>query len=248
MWIARLVVANLGLVAAAALAEVEIDTKVDSTAHSSEATVGNVRPGRILFLGNSITLHGPNADIGWTNNWGMAASAMEKDYVHIMARSISADTGTSPITMIENIADLERKYGTYDPSRLTKALDFKADTVIVAIGENVPALDSEGSKTKFTKNMLKLLTDLKKGGNPTIIVRSSFWPDKIKDEILRQVCGVVDGVFVDIGGLSKDESHYARSERSYAHSGVAAHPGDKGMQAIADALLAAMKNAKAANE
>jgi lysophospholipase L1-like esterase len=76
-------------------------------------------------------------------------------------------------------------------------------------------------------------------------VRSSFWQNTTKDEILKQACQEAGGVFVDISGLSKDESHFARSERSYAHSGVAAHPGDKGMQAIADALLAALKNAKA---
>lgn len=35
-------------------------------------------PDRILFLGNTLTRHGPLAAIGWTNNCGMAASAPEK--------------------------------------------------------------------------------------------------------------------------------------------------------------------------
>ena len=39
---------------------------------------------RVLFVGNSITLHGPRPQIGWTNNWGMAASARDKDYVHLL--------------------------------------------------------------------------------------------------------------------------------------------------------------------
>lgn len=30
---------------------------------------------KVLFLGNSITKHGPKADIDWSGNWGMAATA-----------------------------------------------------------------------------------------------------------------------------------------------------------------------------
>lgn len=30
---------------------------------------------KVLVYGNSIALHVPKADIGWTNSWGMAASA-----------------------------------------------------------------------------------------------------------------------------------------------------------------------------
>lgn len=209
------------------------------------ATTGYSGTERILFLGNSITLHGPRTEIGWTNNWGMAASAQDKDYVHILARAVATHTKTAPSVMVENVADFERHYETYDLAKLKKDIDFKASIVIVAIGENVPAIASEEAKTKFKASVLKLLKALKGSNNPTIIVRSSFWQNKTKDEILQQACQEAGGVFVDISNLSKDESHFARSERSYAHSGVAAHPGDKGMQAIADALLAALKNAKA---
>ena len=37
---------------------------------------------RIMFLGNSMTYHGKKESIGWYNQWGMAASKEENDYVH----------------------------------------------------------------------------------------------------------------------------------------------------------------------
>jgi hypothetical protein len=38
-----------------------------------------------------------------------------------------------------------------------------------------------------------------------------------------------------------DERNYARSERSYQHAGVASHPGDRGMAAIAEEIVKAVK-------
>jgi hypothetical protein len=46
---------------------------------------------------------------------------------------------------------------------------------------------------------------------------------------------------VDIAALGKDESNYARAEQKLEHAGVAAHPGDKGMKAIAEAILTALQ-------
>ena len=40
---------------------------------------------KVLFLGNSITKHGPKADIDWSGNWGMAASEEAKDDVFALA-------------------------------------------------------------------------------------------------------------------------------------------------------------------
>lgn len=197
---------------------------------------------KVLFLGNSITKHGPKVDIGWTGNWGMAASAEEKDFVHIVAASLSKVAETKPEIMVKNIAEFERQYATYDAgTKLKEQFDFGADLVILAIGENVPNLATDEAKTQFKNSMTKLLNSLKTG-KPTIIVRSCFWANGAKDQILKEACQDVGGVFVDIGVLGKDESNYARSEREYKHKGVAAHPGDKGMQSIAAAILAAINN------
>ena len=43
---------------------------------------------RVLFVGNSITLHGVSPSIGWHGEWGMAASEKAKDYVHLMMDKI----------------------------------------------------------------------------------------------------------------------------------------------------------------
>ena len=77
-------------------------------------------------------------------------------------------------------------------------------------------------------------------GKPTIIVRSCFWANAAKDEALRGACTAVNGIHVDISTLSKDEKNYARSERPYKHAGVANHPGDAGMAAIAEVMVKAL--------
>lgn len=202
---------------------------------------------RLLFLGNSITRHGPKADIGWTGNWGMAASAMEKDYVHVLASALAERSKTPPLVMVENIADFERKPEGFDyKARLEKPLAFKANVIVVAIGENVPALRTDEAKSAFQEHLRKLLAALQGSDRPAIFVRSCFWPDAAKDQILKQVATEAGATFVDISALGKDPSNKASAERKIDHAGVAAHPGDKGMKAIADLLLRAMDEREAA--
>ena len=58
----------------------------------------------------------------------MAASAREKDYVHVLANSIAKLSGSPPEVRIDNIADFERHYDTYDlDTKLKSHLDFKPD-------------------------------------------------------------------------------------------------------------------------
>ncbi|MDZ4403432.1 SGNH/GDSL hydrolase family protein [Prosthecobacter sp.] len=208
----------------------------------SHAQVGKGE--RLLFIGNSITRHGPSAKVAWTGNWGMAASAEAKDYVHLVVDAVAKKRGVKPEFLVANVADLERSYATVDAAaKLTTEVAFKADTVIVAIGENVPGLKTAEAKTQFKEAMVKLLTLLKRDGQATLYVRSCFWADATKDAILKEACEATGGVFVDIGTLGKDEANYARSERKFEHEGVARHPGDKGMGAIADAIFVAMAKA-----
>jgi hypothetical protein len=196
---------------------------------------------KVLFLGNSITKHGPNATIDWSGNWGMAASAEDKDYVHLVTQGLAAKMGGAPEIMVRNIADYERAYADYDiAGKLKDAIDFPADLIIVAIGENVPLPKTPEEQAAFQGSVTKLLTAVKADRHPTLLVRSCFWANAAKDEALKKACAEVGGVFVDISALSKDEHNYARSERAFKNAGVAKHPGDQGMAAIATAILDAV--------
>ena len=80
----------------------------------AELHLGSLPVNRVLFLGNSITLHAPAPDIGWTGNWGMAASGEDKDYVHLLLDKIAVSSGGRPRFMVRNIAEFERELGAFN--------------------------------------------------------------------------------------------------------------------------------------
>ncbi|HOY60765.1 MAG TPA: SGNH/GDSL hydrolase family protein, partial [Verrucomicrobiota bacterium] len=203
---------------------------------------------RILFLGNSITLHGPKADIGWTANWGMAASSEDKDYVHLVTTALARHTGSTPQIMVRNIADFERNYASYDvDGQMRDLFGFDPDLVVLAIGENVPALASEEARAQFKAGVMRILGATLARRHPLVVVRSCFNADPTKDQLLKQAAEEAGALFVDAGPFGRDETNIARSERSFAHAGVAGHPGDKGMQALADAIVQAVLGRGAAS-
>ena len=204
--------------------------------------LGKLPAGKVLYLGNSITLHVPAPSIGWMGNWGMAASEEAKDYVHLLTAAVAGKTGVKPEILVRNIADFERGHETFDiETTLKEPLEFHADLIILAIGENVADLNTEEARVRYATAFSNLLSSLKKQGRPTIFVRSCFWPNQAKDEIMKRAATEADAIFVDIAELGAEETNAARSERQFENAGVAGHPGDKGMRAIAEALFAAIQ-------
>jgi hypothetical protein len=209
---------------------------------------GNMKADRILFLGNSITFHGPYA--GWSSvgGFGLAASAPEKDYVHVLTSAINAHTGgnlaLTPESLsvplwspgdtvaigdanIVNIADLfERNYSTWENSRFQQQIAAKPDIVVLQFGENMVA----GDMGKFKTALETLCTGLKNSSNPNIFITSFILgSNPTIDAIKQQVCAEDPShrIFVNLVGLVDT-------------SGAAAHPSDAGMATIANKLYGAM--------
>lgn len=213
-----------------------------SHAEDGELKVRSLRVGKVLFLGNSITRHGPAPDIGWEGDWGMAASTREHDYVHLLLNKFEQAAGGRPESLVRNVADFERKLSGFDiHSELKDELAFEADVVILAIGENAVSPTTDEMRTAFADAMDRLLAELKSHGRPTIFVRSQFWADPEKDRLLKAASDRAGTIFVDLGGLGAVPENEARSERTIAHAGVGAHPGDRGMAEIAQILWRAIE-------
>ena len=68
----------------------------------------DIKTQRVLILGNSITRHGVLEKIGWTTDWGMAASAQEKDFVHLIAHDLEELSGQKCELKIGNIGGWHR--------------------------------------------------------------------------------------------------------------------------------------------
>ena len=193
---------------------------------------------KVLFAGNSIARHAPKPEIGWTASWGMAASAEDKDYVHLVLGALrSREIGIEGC--IAQLAAWERQYwlGADILKDYQAAADFAADLIIVRLAENVPRdqLDAHS----FAPAYADLLDFLNPHRQAQVIVTTSFWQAECVDADIRLVAAQRGLPVVELGHLGKNDARKAVG--LFEHSGVAAHPGDAGMAAIAAAILDQVK-------
>ena len=186
-------------------------------------------PLRILILGNSITRHGPKADIGWSGDWGMAASAPEKDYVHRLYQKLT-DSGREVYMRIRQSAYWERNFREADClSLFANDRDFDADLIIFRLGDNIIEEDAPYFEDALCAFMAYL------GAKPGKIVFSTCWWDRPDlDEPIRRIAKQMQCPCAET--LCTDPSMKAYGK--FEHSGVAAHPGDSGMEMIAEKIFA----------
>lgn len=200
------------------------------------------RPLKVVCLGNSITRHGYLPDVEWYSDWGMAASKPENDYCHVLERELQAynkHTSVHPL----NIYAFE-KNPTCDINSLIGKTCAEADIIILRMCENVSNIDA------FEQNISRLIeycTNI----TPHVIVSGAFWPHEKKERILVSAAERHALEFVPLSWITYQSDVYPKKgDILYDIDGkqypitkefIITHPNDKGMRAIATALLRAIK-------
>ena len=196
----------------------------------------NGRGIRVMFVGNSITLHGILPEIGWYNEFGMAASAKEKDYVHLLEKNIK-EIDPEAVFCICQVASWESGYknGSEKLSLYDEARRFCADVIVLRFIENVKKEDYDSDV--FMRELDRLVMHLDGSGKAKMVITTGFWRHPGDGEI-RAYAKEKGIPCVELGDLGEDDQMKAKG--LFEHKGVANHPGDKGMKAIADRIMAVL--------
>lgn len=191
-----------------------------------------------LFLGNSLTYHAVIDEEPAEGKRGLTATSVDKDYVHVLLKTISEEHHVNIKYSILNIAQFERtitKY-SFEMGKLALAENKEPDYLFVQIGENV-AKDDILDPKKYEEEYIKLLSLFP---NSKKIVTIPFWPDKNKEYATTNVAIRSHSYLVDISHLGNgtDPLNFSSSYKDYKMPGVGNHPGDYGMANIAKCFYA----------
>ena len=193
----------------------------------------------ILFKGNSITRHRFNEytvkQLGWDHEAGMAASAMENDYAHVLCRLIGREL---PKMKVRPVLGAGNQYLLND---LAKFREIRPDLIVVQGGEHALA----SRKFAEYEKLLDTAFEEMKKITPRIICIGIWEPGrkyaghgagKIQ-EIQRKIAEKHRIPFVSVERFANDPACRGWG----TSSGVKWHPNDLGMRKYAEAAFAAWR-------
>lgn len=192
---------------------------------------------KVLILGNSITFHSKDASLGWSGNWGMAASARDKDYVHLLRADMQKYNPTVDVYARNIVSVYEKKFWQFDTADFEANKAYMPDMIILTIGENIQ--DPLAVKYPLGESIEKLINFLKGDRDIPVCLVGSFWYSKYVTNIIKETAQKNGWIYVSLDGLFDDQSNNAL--KSFSNRGVGRHPSDDGMKQIESRIWSGVK-------
>lgn len=198
---------------------------------------------KALFLGNSLTM--PQLIQDWQSSWGMAATKQEYDYTHIVQEGLRTKDANAVCTPL-SFSAWERDFSTSIATLIGDNLTSDTDLVVIRLGENVPNANVSGFQTALG-NLIDYIYSI--SPNAKVVITGVFWASSSKENAIiaaAQAKGI-DYIKISQFGIAAYEEevgHYVYGNDDGIHeitnSGVALHPSNKGMLALANTILNAI--------
>lgn len=192
-------------------------------------------------IGNSIVLS--SISDFWWSECGMAATKPEKDYFHLVSKWIKGK--------YENVNSMAYNFSAWEICssdrdkelvQLDNYLSKKIDLITIQLGENVSELKI------YENDYINLINYVKKKSlNAKIIIIGDFWKKGNRDMLKRQAALGCEVPYISLNKI-KERSDFCCGLKTLVygddgkrhkvkHKGVAEHPGDKGMEYIAEKII-----------
>lgn len=166
----------------------------------------------------------------------MAASTYERDFMHLFTLALTLELSPRPVEPLINAA---RRMSDI-AEQISDIIGPPPALVVIQGGENDVWDDS------FSARYEAYLTTLTQGlsTNAQVIVLGD-WYSAEKSDCGRAIAAARGWPWVNLFALQQD-GNLSGDGGPYSHEGVASHPNDSGMKAIAGELLKAWKDARRA--
>lgn len=200
-----------------------------------------VIPDKTLFIGNSLLL-------GW-GTFGMCAKDSKHDYYHYIKEYILSKKEESTFDKISgttfegatSITDADDWMTNTLRSKLSNDLDL----VIIQLSDNV---NTDDKIKTFHSTCIKLIQYIRSICKKARIVWVSAWyATSEKQAVIREACKNSGSIHINISDLTADDTNKGKigdtihkddgSTSVVDSSGVASHPGNKGMRLISNRIL-----------
>lgn len=196
-------------------------------------------PQKTLFIGNSLLL-------GY-GTFGMTASNSKNDYYYHVTNYIKTLKSNATFEKLQGSGfegcTSQSEVNTWINNNLeNKANDF--NLIYVQLGDNVNTTDKTNNFKTSCEYLLKYLRN--KFKNARIIWVGMWYSTEEKVNIITNACNNTGCSFINIRGLYTSENQGKigdtitaddGTQSTVSSSGVASHPNDKGMKAIADLMI-----------
>jgi lysophospholipase L1-like esterase len=200
---------------------------------------------RILFIGDSITLHGFNdwtiQHLGWSHLSGMAASSRQSDYANLLSKKISGFRGLPTVVCYHTAG------GNGAVAQRLQALDRVISTepnlVVIQLGEHE---DPAQGAQRLYEDYKKLIQAVRAMRSKPSVIAVGPWSLSVQDNAGRYKgwIGVVDQTMQAVAAQERvpyasvaDIAGIRAAHGTGISEGVRWHPNDYGQSLYAERLF-----------